>query len=295
MNNRDLKLESTDTEERQSRSTFLFSEIEYCKVKNFLQKKYSLNLEGYRDEYLLRRVSYHCKKSQIRDFDQYFQQIAINEKLASELIDVITVNVSYFFRDVKSFEILKREVLPELISKFLHPRIWSIGCSVGAEIYSIALILHSLGMLNKCDLTASDTDDGALNKAQEGIFNTKELKNLPKEYKKYFSPNKTNKYLPTYTINQLFKQSVEYQKHDVTSLEMIKTKGVARRYHLIVCRNLMIYFSQEIKEKLYDAFFDWLEPGGILFIGANELLFGPAKKKFEPINSQFYRKPERKH
>ncbi|MDX1920983.1 MAG: CheR family methyltransferase, partial [Candidatus Caenarcaniphilales bacterium] len=87
------------------------------------------------------------------------------------------------------------------------------------------------------------------------------------------------------------KEAVKFEKHDLTTCTPVMKKNIFRRYHLLICRNVMIYFSNDTKQKLYEFFYEWLEPGGILFIGANETIIGPARFKFQKINSQFYRKP----
>lgn len=270
---------------------FAISGVDFAQLKEFLQRKFNVKLDGYRDEYILRRVSYHFRKSRAKDLNDYLSQLTDNELLIHDLLDVLTVNVSYFFRDNDSFELLRTTLMPELLNRFPSVRVWSMGCSMGAEIYSVALILHSMGALNKADLLATDNDVGALKRALKGEFHQQDLKTLPEQYKGFFTRIEKEGERAGFQISDQMKHSVKFEKHDLTTCTPVMKKNIFRKYHLLICRNVMIYFSHEIKEKLYEAFYNWLEPGGILFIGANEMIIGPARNKFEKINSQFYRKP----
>ncbi len=274
-----------------AKKILLFKELNFKELKEKIQKVTNLKLDGYREEYLFRRISYHFNKADVNSMEEYFQLLAQKKEFVNELLDCITVNLSYFFRDKHSFEFLQNEILPELISRYSHLRIWSMGCSIGAEIYSIALILDYLKALYKAELIATDTDQGALLQAIGGKYSPNDLKHLPDIYKKYFKKLEGERVVKPYEVDQDIKDSVTFLKHDLTSgLPLSGTRGM-RRYHLLVCRNVMIYFSHEVKENLYQLFYEWLEPGGVLFIGANEIVIGPAKEKFKRIQSQFYRKP----
>jgi len=260
-------------------------------VKDRLQR-HGLLLNGYREEFLLRRISYHFNRSGIESTEEYFLRLSKDPQFLNDLIDSLTVNLSYFFRNKESFEFLKCDVFPHLFNKFKRVRIWSMGCSIGAEIYSVALILHAMNCLDKAELIATDSDQSVLLRAQTGKYCPTELKHFPKEYEKYLI--KTDESFNRHKmvlLDPIIKNAVYFQRHDLTSLKPLTKKGM-RKFQLLICRNVMIYFSREIKESLYSLFYDWLEPGGILFIGANELLMGPAKNKFEAIRSQFYKKPE---
>ncbi|MDX1921118.1 MAG: CheR family methyltransferase, partial [Candidatus Caenarcaniphilales bacterium] len=169
------------------KEVFAINEVDFGELKNFLLKNFSLKLDGYRDEYLLRRVSYHFRKSRAQSLNDYLERLTKEELLIHDLLDVLTVNVSYFFRDGESFDFLKKNILPELLHRFPYLRVWSMGCSIGAEIYSVALILHSMEALSRVDLLASDNDVGALKKAVKGEFHTKELRTLPDQFRSCFT------------------------------------------------------------------------------------------------------------
>jgi chemotaxis protein methyltransferase CheR len=272
----------------------IFKEIDFKDLKEKVQKVLGVKLDGYREEYILRRISYHFNKSHTSSLEEYLSNLAKDKKNVIDLLDCLTVNLSYFFRDKQSFEFLHKEVLPELLRKNGIIKISSMGCSIGAEIYSIAILLHSMRALNRAELIAVDNDPGVLTRAISGKFYSNELRAIPESYKKYFTElenEQKSKTQKTFILSSMFRNSVSFHQHDLTSGMPLKNKNKNKKFHLITCRNVMIYFSQETKEQLYLQFYDWLEPGGILFIGANELLVGPARKQFQMIHSQFYRKP----
>jgi chemotaxis protein methyltransferase CheR len=272
-----------------------FREFDFRKIKDKLQVLIGVKLDGYREEYLIRRISYHFNKSFNDSLDGYFRQLSEDKEFLNELVDCLTVNLSYFFRDKTSFDYLQKEILSDLLKRFDNIRVWSMGCSVGAEIYSIAMILQTMNALNRSELIATDNDSGALIRAVKGQFTAGEMRNVTAYYKKFFSEISQSweeeKAQKIYALNPLICQSVTFAKHDLTSCLPLGGRKSLKRFHLLVCRNVMIYFNKDIKEKLYEMFYEWLEPGGILFVGANELVTGPAKTKFKMIQNQFYIKP----
>lgn len=269
-----------------------FREFDFAKIKDKLQRLIGFKLDGYREEYLIRRISYHFNRSFNDTLESYFKQLSDDKEFLDDLVDCLTVNLSYFFRDKTSFDYLQKEILVELLRRFNRIRVWSLGCSIGAEIYSIAMILHTMGALNRAELIGTDNDSGALIRAVKGHFNLNEMRNVSSFYKKFFTelpPEEGQQKL--FALNPLICEAVHFAKHDLTTCLPLEGIKSSRKFQLLVCRNVMIYFSKDMKEKLYDLFYEWLEPGGVLFVGANELVIGPAKNKFKMIQSQFYLKP----
>jgi chemotaxis protein methyltransferase CheR len=159
-------------------------------------------------------------------------------------------------------------------------QIWSAACSTGEEPYTLAMILDSLGVLNRITLTATDIDDGVLKKAKDGVYLERSLRDVPTEFKsKYFTP-----YEGAFKVADQLKKAVKYQKQNL----LLDKFG--ERHDLIVCRNVMIYFTEEAKHILYGKFAKALKPGGILFVGSTEQIFSPSQYGFEPADTFFYRK-----
>ena len=168
-------------------------------------------------------------------------------------------------------------------------RIWSAGCASGEEPYTIAIILleelgDNLGNL-LVSILATDIDDDALKKAMQGFYQPFSLKNIPPNIlKKYFHSENGG-----YRIKDVVKRLVRFRKHDLISGEKL------RYFDVIFCRNVMIYFSRELQERLFMDFYNSLNDGGFLIIGKTETLTGEAREKFICVNVQerIFRKPPR--
>ena len=161
-------------------------------------------------------------------------------------------------------------------------KIWSAACSTGEEPYSLAMLLDKYMILDNVEILATDIDKDVLSKARKGIYSEKSLENLPKMFKrKYFSMT-DDKML--YKIDSQIKNSVTFRQHDLLK------DPYPQNCHLIVCRNVMIYFTEEAKTKLYKRFHGSLHDEGIFFVGSTEQIILPQRYNFEPVETFFYRK-----
>ena len=161
------------------------------------------------------------------------------------------------------WEVLRDEILPELIGPKRRVKVWSAACSTGEEPYTLAMILDTMGILKDSSITASDLDEGALAKAKEGRYMERSLKDVPKETaSRYFKQDGL-----VYRIDDKLKSSIKFMKQNLL------LDPFDDGYDLIVCRNVMIYFTEEAKNLLYHKFAASLRPGGILFVGSTEQIF----------------------
>jgi chemotaxis protein methyltransferase CheR len=182
------------------------------------------------------------------------------------------------------YDIVEKEVLPALIkaksSGLRSIRIWSAGCSIGVEAYSIAMLLnHLLGddfSKYSIKITGTDIDKDSLIKAQNGTYTDIEMKDVrPAFLKKYFTKD-GNKY----TISDELKKITQFKKQDLISGP--KMSG----FDAVFCRNVTIYFQKELQEQLYLDFYNALGKDGFFVMGKTETLIGPSKDKFKPYNSK---------
>lgn len=177
----------------------------------------------------------------------------------------MTINVSEFWRNPNRWEVLRDEILPELVGSKRKVKVWSAACSTGEEPYTIAMILDTLGILKESSITASDLDEGALAKAKEGRYMERSLKDVPPETaSRYFKQDGM-----MYRIDEKLKSSINFKKQNLL------VDRFDDGYDLIVCRNVMIYFTEEAKNLLYHKFAASLRPGGMLFVGKDRADFLP--------------------
>jgi len=240
------------------------------------------NLEHYKDVDL--RLKRYLQRVGCRDFEDLYAQLQQNTALQREFLDSININVSEFFRNPERFQELKQRILPELFQQRMHLKIWSAGCSIGAEIYSLMILLTNLQRLHQCRFLASDIDSYALEKAREGIYTPDLVSHVSKsDLNYYFEPLYRSERL-YYQFKAEWRQRVSFQHHDLLLADYPES------FDLIVCRNVMIYFNQETKYQVYRKFWDALKPDGVLFIGGAEQLLDIQQLGYTPISPYFLRK-----
>ena len=204
-----------------------------------------------------------------------------NKDALIKLRNFLTINVSEFFRDIEQFNILKTKVLPELLSRNPSLRVWSSGCSHGGEPYSIAILLEEIAPGRHHRVLGTDIDDETLTRAcAGGPYSSADVANVVAKYLlKYFTRSDDQ-----YYVSSDLKHKVEWKRQNLLS------ETFERNFDLIVCRNVVIYFTDEAKDSLYKGFHHSLNPSGNLFIGATETLLNASSLGFERLHNCFYRK-----
>lgn len=240
-----------------------------------------IDLNYYKEKQMKRRITSLLKRNNFNDFDDYFQGLESDKALLDEFVNYLTINVSEFYRNPSQWEVLEKEILPDIINKKnKNIKIWSSACSTGEEPYSMVMLLTKFFDLKDIKILASDIDVGAMDKAKLGIYNSKSLDNLPKEFKvKYFEPIESS-----YKIKDDIKKCVEFKKMDLLK------DAFPRNLDLIICRNVMIYFTEDAKELLYKKFYDSLSNNGVLFVGSTEQIILPDRYKLKSLKTFFYKK-----
>lgn len=244
------------------------------------QDNLSLNLSAYKETQLQRRIATIMKSSGAANLQDYASLIKKDEKVKRAFLDYITINVTEFFRNKDIFQEFEDVLLSTLKPRFGSPKIWSAACSIGAEPYSIAMILDKNNLAGRNKILATDIDDTILKRAKEGEFKDHEIKNISKsDLDKYFT-----KIDNTYKLNDKIKGMVNFKKHDLL-LDRYE-KG----FHAIVCRNVTIYFKNEAKDKIYKDISDSLVQGGVFFTGATESIYNPDSFGFKKLSTFIYEK-----
>jgi chemotaxis protein methyltransferase CheR len=241
----------------------------------------SIDLAQYKEAQMKRRLTTLRLKRGFNTFVTFFDAMMKDKTLFYEFLDRMTINVSEFWRNPNRWEIMEKKYIPEMLRKNRRLKVWSAACSTGEEPYTLAMILAEQGALADAHLVATDLDDGALEKAKKGIYLDRSLRDVPNSYvKKYFRQDQAT----TYLISDELKKAVKFQKQNL----LIDTFDTG--FDLIVCRNVIIYFTEEAKHVLYQKFSRALKPGGLLFVGSTEQIFSPSQYDFEPVDTFFYRK-----
>ena len=194
-----------------------------------------IDLNAYKERQMKRRIDSLIAKHRYTNYRQYVDALKKDKALFDEFVNYLTINVSEFYRNPEQWVTLEKKVFPELLKKSSSLKIWSAACSTGDEPYSLVMLLSKFMPLSRIRIIATDLDLQVLDKARMGLYNIKSLKGLPNEFlQKYFTKvNDTN-----YQISNDIKKCVEFKQHNLLK------DTYPTQCDLIVCRNVLIYFTE---------------------------------------------------
>ncbi|MBN1762562.1 MAG: protein-glutamate O-methyltransferase CheR [Methanomicrobia archaeon] len=263
------------------------NELAFNTLKKKIWDRTGVDCSSYKDNYLKRRIDVRMKSKGFgTSYDDYTKFLEKNPDEYKALLNDITINVTEFFRDSETFNAFRNEVLPQVLSdkrnrKSKILRIWSAGCSIGEEPYTIGIILHEkLGLeLNDylVSIHATDIDENALKAARAGVYDAQALKNINKyQIPKYFDSDGNGKY----HIKDKVKHLVRFNQHDLISGKKFS------HFDIIFCRNVMIYFEKDFQSRLLLTFYNALNVGGYLILGRTETMPGAVRDQFLCVNTR---------
>ncbi len=241
-----------------------------------------IDLNAYKERQMKRRIDSLIAKHGCKGYDDYVQLLKTDKARFEEFVTYLTINVSEFYRNPEQWKVMDQEIIPELIKKFGKSlKIWSAACSTGDEPYSLVMALSRHIPLNMIHIVATDLDKQVIAKAKVGLYSEKSIAAVPDDLKKkYFT-----KVGLSYQISDEIKSRVEFREHNLLNNDY--PKG----YHMIVCRNVLIYFTEEAKDEVFVKFHASLAPGGILFIGSTEQIMTYREMGYERKSSFYYERP----
>jgi len=245
-----------------------------------IKKKTGIDLAQYKEAQMKRRLTTLRAKHGYGSFEAYLAALNADVRLMNEFLDRMTINVSEFWRNPSRWSALEQRFIPEMLKENARLKLWSAACSTGEEPYTIAMILAELGALERTTLLATDLDVKVLEKAQAGVYPERSVREVPPSYMAKY----VTKAGDDYRIAEQLKKAVRFQRHNL----LLDPFGGG--FDLIVCRNVMIYFTEDAKTKLYHRFADALRPGGMLFVGSTEQIFSPSQYGLETVETFFYRR-----
>lgn len=252
----------------------------YQEFVNEFYELTKINLLLYKENQMKRRINSFIEKYGYNGYESFYNAIKVDLALYDAFLKHITINVSEFFRNPQQWNTLEKEILPKLISKKRTINIWSSACSRGQEPYTLAMVLSRLLPIGTFKILATDIDEQVLQSASKGEYIDKELINLSEEQLKMFFYKEGKNYI----IKPEIRRCIEFKKLNL--LEDKYPEGM----DLIICRNVLIYFTEEAKKLVYTKFSKSINSGGILFVGSTEQILVPANYEFMVENTFFYRK-----
>lgn len=254
--------------------------MEFNEFHKWVHRELGINLSAYKPEQLNRRINSLMTRVGIKTLEEYTRVIKNDSAQRQKFLDFITINVTEFFRNPELFVELEKQIMNELLPVNKNLKIWSAACSIGCEPYTLALILNRIAPAGKHNILATDIDNTILSKAKNGEYTKNEMKSVSSsDMSKYFV-QKDDKYY----IDDKIKNMVTFKKHDLI-LDKYETG-----FDLIVCRNVVIYFNNDVKQEIYKKFSDSLKKGGLLFVGATESIYNYRDYGFEKASTFIYKK-----
>jgi len=256
---------------------------EYEEFKKDIHKLTKVDLNAYKEQQMKRRILSLIGKHKFAGFEEYVKALKTDSELYEEFMNYFTINVSEFYRNPDQWKMMDETVIPELISKFgKNLKIWSAACSTGDEPYSLVMALSKHIPLNQIKIYATDIDKQVIAKAKAGLYAEKSIAAVPDDLKKkYFTAMGNN----TFQVADEIKQRVTFREHNLI-LNDYQTD-----FNFIVCRNVLIYFTEEAKDEVFKKFYKSLSPGGVLFIGSTEQITDYKGIGYIRKSSFYYEKP----
>lgn len=254
-------------------------------IKQIVKKNASINIDHYVTSFLQRRIKVRMISSEIEQISKYVSFLDEDPLEALELNASLSINVTEFFRNQNPWDVFEQKVIPEIskssnISDVIS--IWSAGCAVGNEAYSLAMMLSNALGKKQFMITATDINPTSIGIAETGQYEYSLLKNISKLYLLKFLEKIDDN---LYRFNDDLKKNISFQVGDITSHNI-------NPVDVIVCRNLIIYYGDNAKDLIFKKFHKTLKDDGFLFLGMAETLPFPMKKFFVPVElgSKIYRK-----
>jgi chemotaxis methyl-accepting protein methylase len=253
-------------------------EAAFAALASKISREVGLPMQAYKDKCLRRRIAVRMRACGAHTYAEYAAVLDGSPEEYERLKDAITINVTRFYRNADTWDLLRETVLREICADGQHEvRAWSAGCSSGEEPYTLAMLiadcLETQGMTDRLGLVsidATDIDRESLARAQAARYSADALVEVPSGLaQRYFEPEGD-----VCRVAERVRRRVVLRASD-----LVNDPPPRRNYQLILCRNVVIYFGRTTQERIFNAFADALAPGGFLVLGKVETLFGPARER----------------
>lgn len=251
----------------------------FASLQRSIERLVRIKCSNYKEDYIKRRILSRMRLTNTADFEAYHKYLLANPQEVDLLRNALTINVTKFFRDPEVFEVLRREVLPDLAAHRKSIRIWCAGCATGEEPYSIAILIHELVALHpdvNVTIYATDIDTVVLEKAKAGIYDRKALENVDeRQLRKHFISRDDG----MFEVRPHLKDLVKFRQHDLMS-----GIPIARYLDAVTCRNVTIYFTEHQKNELARLIHGALAVDGYYIMGKTEYLGREVEHLFTSYN-----------
>jgi two-component system CheB/CheR fusion protein len=255
---------------------------------DYIEKHTSFRCQNYKVRPLRRRIKVRMRALEIESFNTYWRYLQNHPAELKKLQDILTINLSYFFRNMETYDFLSTQIFPEFKRMRGSLTFWSAGCARGEEPYSLAILAAVHGIRDRVRIYGTDIDENALDAAEKGFYSTVSFHYTPKEVLDRYFIRKEN----GYEIRRELIADVRFIKRDLFE------EPAFERCHLVVCRNVLIYLDRNGQSAILKTIYDHMYNGAYLVIGKVELLIGlPEVRLFQLVNraEHIYRRSDAQH
>ncbi len=254
-------------------------DVVYQQIAEILRNQQNFHLEGYKTLCIKRRMAARIRSAGYKDPDAYVTLLQKNIREQEHLLAALSVHVSHFFRNKSVFHALDKQIIPALLKSSRRNksklRIWSIGCANGEEPYSVALLCQKQQLKGDLlSIVGTDLSPEALTRAKRGIFTAERVQNVSSSMLTDFFISRDQQY----QLIEPIRERVQFFRHDILIDQPFY------RANLILCRNLLIYFSREQQQLIIEILAATLLPGGYLVLGRAETMASACRKLFVCID-----------
>lgn len=253
---------------------------QFKRISSFMEKTTGIKLPESKRTMIQARLANRLKVLNFDNYAQYVDYVFSSNETASDeitmMIDLITTNLTHFFRENTHFEFLNSTVLPELAKEgIIIPDVWSAGCSSGEEPYTLSIVIADYmkknpGQFTDYRILATDISTKILSKAVEAVYPMETVKNLPDEIKRAYFLKSKNPDMDLVKVKPIIRNKVQFERLNF----MDGSYRISPKKDIIFCRNVLIYFDKPTQLAVIKKLVDCLKPGGFLFLGHSETIFG---------------------
>jgi len=247
-----------------------------------LHEHYGYDFESYQIQSIMRRIEVSMLKQGYEDYEEFYEAVLSNKITFTKLFFELSINVTQFLRQSNSYEYMKNSLLPK-ISKYGHLKMWCAGVSSGEEAYTLAFLLQEKGMLEKSIIYATDFNPYILQIAKNGLYHSSKIDKVTfkdSQETQHFK-NMFDRYGDLISVNESLRKIVHFFTHNLA------TDSSIGEFQVIVCKNVMIYFDEELQHRVFKLFYNSLAIDGYLVLGESESILSEQNRRlFKPINPQ---------
>ncbi|WP_372631639.1 protein-glutamate O-methyltransferase CheR [Cohnella sp.] len=264
--------------------------IETALLLEGIYQRYGYDFRNYAHPSIYRRIRHRLKLEGLPDISSLLGSVLRDPDAFRRLLSDLVIPVTELFRDPEMFLAFRRDVAP-VLRRLPFVRIWHAGCSTGEEVYSLAVLLHEEGLLDKTRIYATDINEDALQRARDGMIPIDRMKQYTRNYQAAGGKRDFSAYYASnhgiVMLKPFLREKIVFARHNLV------TDSSFNEFHVVFCRNVMIYFNPQLTNQVHGLFYESLAPGGFLVLGGKEsLAFTPMAERYETWNDthRIYRK-----